>query len=382
MSHISLLAWAKANSVNYSSAQKMFNNDELIGAFRNGSQVRVLENCPVPFVKTIICLVCSNSYQQISSTHLKQHNLTPASYLLLHPGALLLSETVSKTISKKLTGRIVSEETGRRISVSKKGKTPKNHTRYIVGAYSPSEEARAKMAIAATGRPKSEETIAKLRAFGLTREYSDEHKANLVKVGIAYTAEHGGPMTGKNHSEGSRALMSVKAQEREDNYTEEERAAINLKIGLGGLGRTVTDAQRENYRRARLTEMAKNPSKVKDTKGERTLKSWFEENSIEYIQQFLIPGIWHTYDFYLPAYNTIIEFDGSHHWYDVWFGMEGKTEEERAAKLQYYIEKDAMLSLKAGRAGYRIVRIRGHGDVGDSIHGSLEKQLVEQGFVL
>jgi hypothetical protein len=51
--------------------------------------------------------------------------------------------------------------------------------------------------------------------------------------------------------------------------------------------------------------------------GERTIRLFLEENKIDYVSQYAPKGLKHRrqlkFDFYLPSYNTIIEYDGQQH---------------------------------------------------------------------
>jgi len=188
------------------------------------------------------------------------------------------------------------------------------------------------------------------------------------------------PNKGREYSEEIRAIYRAAAAKRERSYSPEVRAAINEKIGNGVRGLKRTPEQKERYREARVKYMTENPLSVKDTSGELAIKAWLSEHGIAFTQQFVIPGKSHPYDFYLPDYNTIVEFDGSHHWAFYWFNIKGKSDEEIAEMLEDQKAKDARENWEAGEAGHRIIRIYGYAAPGDSEHGSLEEQLRLQGF--
>lgn len=64
----------------------------------------------------------------------------------------------------------------------------------------------------------------------------------------------------------------------------------------------------------------------KKSKGELKIEQWLKENNINYVYQYIIKEINnYSYDFYLPNYNTLIEYQGQQHYYPIdYFGGEQK----------------------------------------------------------
>ena len=77
------------------------------------------------------------------------------------------------------SGAIISEETRRKLSEAKKGKTRSEETRKKIGEANknPSEESRRKMSEAKKGKTLSEET--KIKMSEANKNRSEEHKRNL-----------------------------------------------------------------------------------------------------------------------------------------------------------------------------------------------------------
>lgn len=64
-----------------------------------------------------------------------------------------------------------------------------------------------------------------------------------------------------------------------------------------------------------------------ESSGERTVRQWLESNKIEYIFQYRFPECRDInplpFDFYLPKYNTCIEYNGGQHFFPVDFSGKG-----------------------------------------------------------
>lgn len=301
-------------------------------------------------------------------------------YKTRYPEARTVGANVLAALSAINAGKPMSEEQKQKISDTKKGTVAWN--KGLVGVYTASDEARRKMSEAQRGRKHTEETKKKIgdgnRGKIIPKEVSDRIGEILRDKYTDTPHPNAGRLFGEDH----KRMMSEVAFRREANYTPEERAAINEAIGNGVRGIKRTAEQKERYRESRVKWMSENPTKVINTTGERSIAEWLDKHRIVYQRQFVIPGLHHPYDFYLPDHETIIEFDGAHHWWRRWFNVLGKTPEEREQMLQETLLKDAIENLYAGLHGYRIIRIRGVADVGDSEeYGSLENQLRVQGFL-
>ena len=53
--------------------------------------------------------------------------------------------------------------------------------------------------------------------------------------------------------------------------------------------------------------------KCNESKGERKIRQYLEENNIEYFIEYQVPESKLRFDFYLPKYNIAIEYDGEQH---------------------------------------------------------------------
>ena len=143
----------------------------------------------------------------------------------------------------------------------------------------------------------------------------------------------------------------------------------------------ITDEMRETYRQARIKYMTENPGTLVDTAGERQIREWLESKSIAYRQQWTLKPYGHPYDFFLPDFTTLIEFDGTHHWDRIWFNVSGKTDSEKSQLLLVQQEKDAQENWEAGKKGFKIIRLWGWTKIGDAPGlPSFEEQMKIQGW--
>ena len=209
---------------------------------------------------------------------------------------------------------------------------------------------------------------------------SDEQKEVSRKTMERLIAANGGFSTfkGKTHSKETKDKLSAIAKARKPSeYMSRVEAMWKARQGS-----KATPEQRETYRQARLKYMALNPQKLKETGGERQIKKWLIDNGISFQQQYSLRPFGHPYDFYIPQYNTLIEFDGTHHWDRIWFGVANKTEQEKILLLEKQMEKDAIENYDAGKRGMKIIRLRGWTFVGDAPNClSLKEQLEQQEFM-
>lgn len=78
----------------------------------------------------------------------------------------------------------------------------------------------------------------------------------------------------------------------------------------------------------------------KESKGERTVRQWLERNKFIYKFQYKFPDCKDKcalpFDFYLPEYNTCIEYDGGQHFFPVNFSGEGAEYTEQQFKTTQY----------------------------------------------
>lgn len=316
----------------------------------------------------ITCQICNKELSQISSSHLRIHGITMAEYKTQFPDAPLVSVEVAQKISNKNKGKPKSDETKAKLSAAKKGK-PAHNKGVRTGPLS--DETKAKMSQAHKGKIHSSETKAKIGLAHKGKVCLPETADRLKK----YVEENGSAFKGKHHSEKAKKILSEKATGRKQSDETKSKKSQAL------LGLQRTDEQKERYSKARLKYMNENPRKLHNTAGEIKIREWLEDKGITYVQQFTLKPYGHPYDFFLPDYNTIIEFDGCHHWMRPWWNVKDKNEKEIQLELDKQMEKDAVENLDAGKKGYKIIRIRGGSTVGDIGNcGSLEEQLKLQGF--
>lgn len=92
--------------------------------------------------------------------------------------------------------------------------------------------------------------------------------------------------------------------------------------------------------------------KCKSSKGEKTIREWLIENNIKFEEQkkFNELGMRMRYDFYLPDYNLLIEFDGEQHFKPIKYFGGNKSFE----KLQ---RRDTIKNEYAIENRYKLLRI-------------------------
>lgn len=99
------------------------------------------------------------------------------------------------------------------------------------------------------------------------------------------------------------------------------------------------------------------------SKGERVIQQIFDSNNIIYEREKQFPGLTGStknsrlrYDFWLPQFNTLIEFDGEQHFSPV--RTKGKISSEEAVKKHLAcVKNDKVKNEYAQKNGYHLVRI-------------------------
>jgi very-short-patch-repair endonuclease len=334
---------------------------------------------------TIDCKICNKEFKQITETHLKKsHGIYMLQYKEMFPGVQTKSELDLFNINQRFNGQPRSAEhqanlnasvragyaNGREANKGMLGKTRTEEAKQkalatrAVNGYRHSEETKAKIGVGNLGKTMSEGAIERQKAGA---KLAIERNGGVgFNKGLKYDPIHG-------------QKLSVIAKAR----TEEDWGAKVEAMWEAKRNWVPSDQQRENHRNGRIKYMSENPQQIQNTGGERQIASWLESKGIIYRKQWTITPHGHPYDFYLPDYNTLIEFDGRHHWDRVWFDVAGLTELEKQIRLDEYREIDAINNLKAGKAGYKVIRLQGWTTVGDA-PGLLciEEQLKQQGFIL
>ena len=108
-----------------------------------------------------------------------------------------VSDEVKKKISEKLKGRIVSEDTKKKMSKAQKGKIVSEETRQKLKGKTHSEETKRKMSEVRKGRTHSEKTKRKMSEVRKGKTHSEEHKRKLSEK----SSGKNNPFYGKTHSE-------------------------------------------------------------------------------------------------------------------------------------------------------------------------------------
>ena len=103
----------------------------------------------------------------------------------------------------------------------------------------------------------------------------------------------------------------------------------------------------------------KGSPQCKESKGERTVRQWLERNKVIYKSQYKFPDCKDKcalpFDFYLPEYNTCIEYDGGQHFFPVNFSGEGAEYTEQQFKTTQY--RDQIKNKYCADNGITLLRI-------------------------
>lgn len=110
------------------------------------------------------------------------------------------------------------------------------------------------------------------------------------------------------------------------------------------------------------------------TKGEAQIAKWLTENNIHFLMQKSFPNLHYKsirgrlkYDFFLPNYNMLIEFDGEQHFTPITFSK-SRTPEEQFKITQ---ECDNLKTEYAKNNGYKLLRIKYDQDIISSLISSI-----------
>lgn len=75
----------------------------------------------------------------------------------------------------------------------------------------------------------------------------------------------------------------------------------------------------------------------KKSGGEITIAKFLEENQIDYQKEFIFPDLpRYRYDFFVPSFNMVLEFDGAQHFYPINFfgGQKGFEEQQKRDQVK------------------------------------------------
>jgi hypothetical protein len=188
----------------------------------------------------VICQVCGKEFPQITSTHLKMHCMTPDDYKNTYPDAVMIGADVVNVIRAKLTGIQKSEEHKANISASRSGVVPKNHPRFIVGAYKHSDEAKQKMSDAHNGILHTDESKAKIGDAHRGKIQPPDAVERQKQWMIDYHKDNDGFFKGKTHTEENRKTIGENTRRHMNSMTPEQKAAYaeTMSKAMTGLKRT------------------------------------------------------------------------------------------------------------------------------------------------
>lgn len=112
----------------------------------------------------------------------------------------------------------------------------------------------------------------------------------------------------------------------------------NLKILCGSCGKTYTTSF-DAYTAQNKQKNKCFSCSCKESKGESRIREFLEYNNILFEQEAVFADCKDIkclpFDFYLPKYNLIIEFDGQHHYFEVGFGNYETTKKHDEIKNKY-----------------------------------------------
>lgn len=107
-------------------------------------------------------------------------------------------------------------------------------------------------------------------------------------------------------------------------------------------------------------------AKCSTPKGELKIADWFIDNNISYYTQYSFDLCRNPetnrmlyFDFYLPQYNTLIEFDGEQHYRPKSWGKD-QSEKAKHKKLEYTQKLDGVKNAFSASSGIHLLRIPYH----------------------
>lgn len=229
----------------------------------------------------VICQICKKEFKRITRTHLKLHDMSTVDYVVQFPNAVLISQELresygkffrdqnpmyldenKKLLSKKMTGRKLTDETKAKISAARTGKKRGPH----------SEETKKKISVA-------------------NKQAAQNKKINGVNR--------------------PPYIMSAEARKR---ASERMKGNTLGKLGNHNKGKplSLSSEQRANRSRKRV-EFLKNNKNIKSrTTPELKFIEFLINQKLEFVHQYAIHtenGSW-LYDFYIPSLSLFVEIDG------------------------------------------------------------------------
>lgn len=318
------------------------------------------------------CQICNKEYQQITATHLKNHNTNLVEYQNNFPNAEIVDHSVKIKIKNKNKGRPKSKEFKKKMSDKIKAQFKngrKQHNEGQKGAWRtmPEEERKMRGEIR-KGAKHSEEAKRKIGNAHRGKTISEEQKK---KFRISYSKfleeNNGSPQKGMKRNAKTKQQMSASARKRTDAYVSEKVQLMNA----ARIGQKETDEQKQRKSDARLKYMKENPDKLPsnmfDTRPELEFEEELISRNITYQKQFHTQNPHKLYDF-LVAADILVEIDGPYHYNERMHPTQELFEKQ--------VKKDEEKNRIAKKKGYKIFRIK----VGSHLPNDWKDQLLEQGL--
>lgn len=361
MALISILAWARKHGIGRNHAYKLAHRGE-IPAVKQGLKARyAIDEDFVMEVQHVMCSVCGAPLVTMTQQHLNLHGMSYGEYVAAYPDASTMGAGSLERLRR--AGRYErTSETRQRMSLARKGVVPANHPRFVHGSWSPSDETRARMAAARTGKRHSEATKLKIGAAhrGVAEGAEARRKLSARMVGKESFFK------GRRHTTASKRMMAQKAIVREAKLDKSIRREWSRR---GGLYRPTAE-QRKSYRAAFRRRLESGDLFVSSA-AEHAIAGYLESWSLEVRRQWFVGG--RPWDLYVPELNALVACDGNHHWNAWWM-----PDPDPGARLEGQMADDAAMNLEAGRAGYRVFRVRYR--TGVPTEAVVRAQLEDQGF--
>ena len=122
----------------------------------------------------------------------------------------------------------------------------------------------------------------------------------------------------------------------------------NLKVLCGKCGKNIFLVSFSSYTNRNIVQCKSCSSK--ESVGEKKVADWLKERKIDFVREkkFVdckdIKAL--PFDFYVPKYNLLIEFDGQHHYFDVWGTDHFRNTQRHDEIKNQYCEKNSINLLR------------------------------------
>lgn len=319
----------------------------------------------------ITCKICGKEVKQITSSHLKSHQMTISLYKEQFPGSPIIDPETSAIISSKASGRERTQEhkDALRATISAQYANGRKANRGKLGK-SDSEETLEKKRLARTGKTHTQQTKDKI---GLAHRGKTVSRESVEKCRETKKAriEEFGPYTPGVMSpevmEARNAKLSEIARKRTPDQVAEKVRLMNE----ARRGQKLTPEARLRYSEARLKFMKEHPEKLGrkmfDTVPELEFERELQNLCIEYQKQFHTSKPHFVYDFKILE-NILIEIDGPYHRRSDLF--------DSIDEFNYRVERDKIKRISARAHGYHLFNI----PVEQHLPEDWKEVLLEQGM--